>query len=201
MVSCTWPHAVCSAQAPGRPHLWSPSPLAVPGPLVLWRLPGCTLLIASRLACCCPLPGPHGGLQAPGFCEQLWVTLIGWHTPPKWRGPRVSLWEVQEPRVPRSPPDSQPCCPAQARPTTATWHCPEACRSVAGEGIPPGPLTRDPEKLEEKMMRTQRKQGCPKAGMWGPGPWRTLPPAPRPQLRRATASGQAGGLPGLLTWL
>lgn len=71
-----------------------------------------------------------------------------------------------------------------------------------GWGVyPRGPLVRDPEKLEEKMMQTQRKQGCPKAGMRGPGPWTTLPPAPRPQLRRATASGQAGGLPGLLTWL
>ena len=39
-------------------------------------------------------------------------------------------------------------------------------------------------------MWRQRKQGCPKARVQGPGPWTTLPPAPRPQVSRATAQGR-----------
>lgn len=52
----------------------------------------------------------------------------------------MSLWEVLEPGVLRSPPDAQPCSTAQASPTTAAWHCPK----VSGEGVPPGPLRAGP---------------------------------------------------------
>ena len=51
----------------------------------------------------------------------------------------MSLWEVLEPGVLRSPPDAQPCHTAHTSPTTAAWQYPEGCRSVAGEAVPPGP--------------------------------------------------------------
>ena len=59
-----------------------------------------------------------------------------------------------------------------------------------GRLYPQGLLVWDPERLEEKMMWRHRKQGCPKAGVQGPGPLMTLPPAPRPQVQRATALGR-----------
>ncbi|XDB48073.1 hypothetical protein AB1E18_001657 [Capra hircus] len=80
----------------------------------------------------------------------------------------MSLWEVLEPGVLRSPPDAQPCSTAQASPTPAAWHCPEVW-SVSGEGGPPGPLragpreTRGEDDVETEEARLPRSHGA--------GPW------------------------------
>lgn len=81
----------------------------------------------------------------------------------------MSLWEVQEPGVPRSPPDSQPCCPAQASPTTAAWHCLKACRSMAGEGVPPEPPREGPRETRGEDDAETEEARLPQS--WDVGPW------------------------------
>ena len=96
----------------------------------------------------------------------------------------MSLWEVLEPGVLRSPPDGQPCSTAQASPTPAAWHCPEVW-SVSGEGGPPGPLragpreTRGEDDVETEEARLPRSHGA--------GPWTQDDPP-------TCAQTEAGGL-------
>lgn len=83
-----------------------------------------------------------------------------------------------------------PAAPPTPAPPQLRGSTPRGAEVWLGRLYPRGLLVWDPERLEEKMMWRQRKQGCPKARVQGPGPWTTLPPAPRPQVSRATAQGR-----------
>ena len=138
--------APCSVEAP-RLH-FADRPPTLPASVPSWNLTGDSRPLASVSSCESPLSDGT--------------------PPPKWRGPSMSLWEVLEPGVLRSPPDAQPCSTAQASPTPAAWHCPEVW-SVSGEGGPPGPLragpreTRGEDDVETEEARLPRSHGA--------GPW------------------------------